>query len=121
VSISVAARWRKALNVTRTNSPGTHRLVQANAVAVAAAIRAKEWTDEDRQAKRDQAQRLNLGRHLRPGYHGRWWTDREKKLLGKLPDEEAAQRTGRTVAAVRIKRTLAGLPTATDKRRTRRD
>jgi hypothetical protein len=98
--------------VTRTNNPGTHRLVQANAQAGAEAVKAKDWTDAERDAKREAARRLDLARHLRPGYHGPRRTAAQLKLLGKLPDSEVARRIGRTVEAVRIKRTRAGLPAA---------
>jgi hypothetical protein len=64
----------------------------------------------ERQAKREQAKRLNCDRHLKPGYHGPWWTDKEKRLLGKLPDDEVAKRIGRTVGAVRVKRVKLSLP-----------
>ena len=33
-----------------------------------------------------------------------WWTKAEVKLLGRVPDEEVARRTRRTVDAVRQKR-----------------
>jgi hypothetical protein len=94
VSHGVVRHWRKALEVTRTNNPGTHRLLQANAEAGAAAIKAKEWTEAERQAKREAAYRLDLGRYLQPGWHGPRWTAAQKKLLGKLPDAEVARRIG---------------------------
>jgi hypothetical protein len=100
--------------VDRVNNPGTHRLVKANAEAGAEVVKVKEWTHAERQAKRDNAKRLDLGRNLRPGYHGPRWTAAQLKLLGKLPDAEVARRTGRTVVAVRIRRTRASIPTAQD-------
>jgi hypothetical protein len=48
VSRGVVQQWRRFLDVTRTNNPGTHRLVQAGGDAA----RAKEWTEAKRQAKR---------------------------------------------------------------------
>jgi hypothetical protein len=51
---------------------------------------------------------LGLGRHLIKGYHGPWWTRAEVALLGKMPDEEVARHTGRTVRAVRQKRETLG-------------
>ena len=72
VSHGVVRHWRKVLEVTRTNNPGTHRLVQANAEAGAEAIKAKEWTDEERDAKRRLAKKLKLVRHIKPGFHGPW-------------------------------------------------
>jgi len=37
-------------------------------------------------------------------------------LLGKLPDDEVARRTGRTWGAVRQRRNLLKIPTAKDSR-----
>jgi hypothetical protein len=76
----------------------------------AAMQQAREWTEEERQAKRQDALRLDLGRHLRPRPGGDEWTPEETRLLGKLPDAEVTRRTGRTVEAVRIKREKMGLP-----------
>jgi hypothetical protein len=117
VSNGVVHRWRRLLSVTRTNNPGTHRLVRANAQAGGHAAKTKEWTEVERQAKRETAQRLDLGRHPKPGYHGPRWTTAQMRLLGKLPDAEVAARIERTVGAVRQKRNLAGIPTARDGRR----
>jgi hypothetical protein len=54
------------------------------------------------------AKELGRWRFLRPGYHGPWWTRAEVALLGRLPDDEAARRTGRSANAVRQKRELLG-------------
>jgi hypothetical protein len=70
----------------------------------------REWTEDERQAKREGALRLDLGRHLCPRYRGDEWTEREKRLLGTLPDHEVARRIGRTPNAVRIKREQMVLP-----------
>jgi hypothetical protein len=71
----VVHRWRKFLDVTRTNNPGTDRLVQASAQAGGDAAKAKEWTEAERQAKRETAQRLDLGRFLRHDRRGPLWTE----------------------------------------------
>jgi hypothetical protein len=60
--------------------------------------------------RRRTARELDLGRHLRKGYHGPRWTPAELALLGNLADEEVARRTGRTVNAVRQQRERRGLP-----------
>ncbi|HEY7423364.1 MAG TPA: hypothetical protein VH682_03905 [Gemmataceae bacterium] len=54
--------------------------------------------------RRRSARELDLGRHLQPGYQGLWWTTVEVRLLGWVPDEEVARRTGRSTDAVRQKR-----------------
>jgi hypothetical protein len=109
-SPTVVKAWRKLLEVTRTNNPGTRRLMKASAQAGADSLKAKEWTDAECDAKSGLARRLNLGQYLKPGYHGPRWTAKEKRLLGKLPDDEVARRIGRTVGAVRVKRVELGLP-----------
>jgi hypothetical protein len=114
VSQGVVHRWRKFLDVTRTNNPGTHRLVQASAQAGGDAAKVKEWTDAERQAKRELAERLDLGRHLQPGYHGPTWTAEQKAQLGTLPDDHVARQIGRTPEAARLKREELGIPNPMD-------
>jgi hypothetical protein len=109
VSVGVVYRWRKFLDVTRTNNPGTHRLVQASARAGAETQKARVWTDAERQASRERSKALDLARHIPHGYHGPWWTDEELALLGTMPDAEVAARIGRTANAVRVKRQWAGI------------
>ena len=40
-------------------------------------------------------------------YH--WWTEVEQKLLGKLPDDKVARRTGHSERGVQIKRQRCGI------------
>jgi hypothetical protein len=117
VSHGVVQRWRRALGVNRLNNARTRQLMLDAAREGAAMQQTREWTEEERRAKRQDALRLDLGRHLRPRPAGDEWTPNEMNLLSKLPDAEVAPRRGRTVEAVRIKRTRAGLPTARDGRR----
>jgi hypothetical protein len=64
-----------------------------------------------------RARELNLGRFLRQGYHGPWWSAKELALLGMLPDEEVGRRTGRSKNAVTVKRKRLGIRNAFDGRR----
>jgi hypothetical protein len=105
----VVWRWRKALGVTRTNNPGTHRLIQASAKAGAEAIKAKDWTDEECDARSESAKRLNLARHLRTRYHGPRWTPEQLAMLGTMLDADVARLTGRTPDAVRCCRQKLGI------------
>jgi hypothetical protein len=63
--------------------------------------------------------RTRKERGARPG--NRWgedgWQREGLALLGTLPDAEVAARVGRTVNAVRVRRTRSGIPTARDGRR----
>ncbi len=85
--------------------------------AGAVALRQREYSDEecDRQAERSKA--LNLGQYLQKGYHGPWWTEEEKQLLGTDTDEAIAARIRRTKEAVRRMRCQLGFPNPLDRRR----
>jgi hypothetical protein len=100
--------------VSRTNNPTTHRLMLANAQAAAEAMKAKEWTDDESDARSERSKRLNLARHLRTGYRGPRWTPEQLALLGTLLDDDVARQTGRTTNAVRIKREKLGIPNPKD-------
>ncbi|MFO0798988.1 MAG: hypothetical protein U0804_16085 [Gemmataceae bacterium] len=53
-----------------------------------------------------------------PGrWKGRGWTAEQEALLGTMPDAEVAARIGRTVEAVRCRRTAAGIPPQPDRQR----
>jgi hypothetical protein len=67
--------------------------------------------------RRERAVALDLGRHLRTGYHGPCWSKEQIVLLGTAPDEEIAARLGKSVEAVRVKRTRLEIPTFEDKRK----
>ena len=120
MSDRVICRWRKALDVTRTSNPRTHDLMLEDSRASVEGMKAYHWTDQERDAKRRLAKKLRLVRHIKPGYHGPLWTAGERRLLGTLPDGEVARRTGRTIEAVRVKRTRAGVPITRHGRRRER-
>jgi hypothetical protein len=120
VSRNVVKHWRKFLDVTRTNNARTHELIKAAALEGAAMQQVRVWTDAEREAKRQTAKRLDLGRTIWHGYQGPRWTAAEMKLLGKLSDADVAARIRRTVEAVRQQSNLAGLPPAKDGRRRER-
>jgi hypothetical protein len=120
VSVGVVWRWRRALGVTRTNNEGRRRRIRAAAEAGAARLRGVPLPPEAVERRRQTARALNLGRYLHKGYPGRVWTTKERALLGKLPDDEVARRTGRTRNAVRQKREKLGIPNPTARARTTR-
>ena len=103
VSEGVIHRWRRALGVTRTNNPGSRRLILAAAEQGAEAVAAREWTDEERVRRRLRVE-LGLARYLPKGYHGPRWTAKELALLGRLRDKEVARRTSRSAGPVRQRR-----------------
>jgi hypothetical protein len=106
ISEGVVWRRRKALGVTRTSCEGTRRLTQAAAELGAAELRRKELPPEQVERRRQTALELNPVK----GYHGPRWTRAQLRILGRLPDEEVARRTGRSREAVRGKRQALGIP-----------
>lgn len=70
LSAATVRKLRAALGVTRTNNEGTQRLVWHDAIRGAEAVKAREWTEQERAAKRRMNEELNLGRHPWLGYHG---------------------------------------------------
>ena len=67
-------------------------------------MKARTWTEEQRQQRQRRSQALDLGHYLQAGFHGPWWTPEEVALVGTAPDEVVAAQIGRTVNAVRVKR-----------------
>jgi hypothetical protein len=117
VSALLVWKWRKALGVSRTNCPGSQRLVRAASAKGADRYRGKRLPPEQVERRRQTARELNLGKYLRPGYNlGPWWSPAEVKLLGRLPDDEVAAKVGRTPDAVRCKRGKLGIPNPRDRR-----
>jgi hypothetical protein len=100
VSAGVVWRWRKALGVGRTDSPGSRRLVLAASAKGADAVRGPGPTP--RQVER---RRLWRESNIAPR-----WPAADLALLGGLPDDEVARRTGRSWNAVRQKREALGVP-----------
>lgn len=107
VAVTTVWRWRIAFGVTRTNSPGSQRLIRAAARGGAAAMKSREWTPAERRQRSRRAKRLNLTRNIlpcpRPG-GSRPWTSAELRMIGTMPDEKLARRIGRTESAVRRQR-----------------
>ena len=100
VSAKVVWRWRATLQVGgRATTPGSRRAIRSAALKGAAAIKAKDWTDEelDRQAERAK-RRGNRTVRWTPKTGG--WTSAQLKLLGTDRDEVIAIRIGKTVGAV---------------------
>ena len=106
-------RWRKALDVTRTNNEGSQRLIHTAADLGGEALAARGLTPEEIEQRRVQARNMNLSQYLPKGYHGPWWTDEEIALLGTMADEQVAKKVNRPVQAVRQKRERMGISNPT--------
>jgi hypothetical protein len=123
VSAGVVWRWRRALQVTRTNNEGSRRRMRAAAEAGAARLRAVARA-RTRAARRHRPAGAPDPRTYWPRGHPAppRWPDADLALLGTLPVDEVARRTGRSRNAVRQRRERLGLPNpAAGTRATRRD
>ncbi len=109
--------WRRAFvpGEGKVRTAGDRNVQQRRSEAGNAALRGKEWTDEERDARAKRAKRLGL----RPP--NRWattgWTADQDALLGTMPDADVATLVGRTPGAVRSRRTGKQIPTFQDRRR----
>jgi hypothetical protein len=121
VGSKAVAKWRRALGVTRTNNPGTGVLVRQASARGAAETRGRPLPPEQVEQRRQAALELDLGKHLRAGLAlrevGPLWTAEELALLGTMPDEKVAEKTGRSVKAVTVKRIKLKIPTTQDWRK----
>jgi hypothetical protein len=109
--------WRKAFGVEgKFRTVGSDRAHQAASLVGAKAMKEKDWTDEEMNAKAEIAKRCGI----KPG--PRWtpetggWTTEEISLLGTDHNEAIAKVIGRTEGAVRCKRNLLKIPTFRDRR-----
>jgi hypothetical protein len=110
--------WRKALGVSRTNNEGTRRLIHAASQKGADAMKEREWSEKEREKRRQQTIASGCNTNIKPGYNlGPLWSAEELALLGTMPDEDLAKQLGRTKEAVRVQRTRLGIATARDRRR----
>jgi hypothetical protein len=105
VSVGVVWRWRKALDVTRTNNPGSVRRQRAASAMGADATRGVALPTAQLERRSGIARELNLGRFLLKGFNGlnpkaRAWTAEEDEAVRTLPPREVVRRTGRSLDAV---------------------
>lgn len=100
--------WRREFLPVRAKfgTPGSEKAHRRASKAGAQAAKAKEWTDAECDARAERAKAAHQGRHLAGK---RWaetgWKMWEVKLFAAgLDDAEIAERTVRSVNAVRAKR-----------------
>ncbi len=102
-------KWRRTFGVGgHTGTPGSVAAITSAARKGADAVKSKEWTDEERDAQAARSRALGLKPDRWTGRGG--WTVREVMLLDTLTDAEVAERTGRSLQAVRCKRRREGRP-----------
>jgi hypothetical protein len=99
VSQNTVKRWRRALGVTRTNNPGTRRLIRSVVSATLKAMYGPEPAPGARVGPDGPKPRPRAV-----------WSKEELALLGVVSDPEVSKRTGRSLAAVHVRRRNLGLP-----------
>jgi hypothetical protein len=109
VSNRTVAKWRKALGVDRGNNEGSRTLIRA------ATTKARSAQNPIRSAGYRQKQRENIARRRASGMGpelvtGKAWTPEHQSLLGTMPDQEVASRTGHPVSSVKTKRLQLRIP-----------
>ncbi|MDB5305984.1 MAG: hypothetical protein JWO38_186 [Gemmataceae bacterium] len=115
VGSHAAWNWRKRFTTRgKLPTPGSKAAHLKASRAGAEGMRAKEWTDEERDRRAELSKELGL----RPG--PRWaddgWTADQLALLGTDRDEVIAKRVGRAVQAVRVKRDRLKIRAFSDRR-----
>jgi hypothetical protein len=86
---------RQDVGQARTRLVNKVRLMLAAAEQGAEAVKAREWTEEDRERRRQNAVEIDMGRYLITGYHSPRWTKQQLAMLGTMPDAEVAARSRR--------------------------
>jgi len=102
--------WQKAADETRREKIRQAKLGKPRPRSVVEKMRTarlgRKTTDETRRRQSEAHRR----RGTRPPAAGRAWTAREDKLCRELAVAEVVKRTGRTLAAVYVRRHVLGLP-----------
>jgi hypothetical protein len=118
VSTKAVWRWRKAFGVGgRATTPGSRKAIRSAAVKGAAAMRAKEWTEEELDRMAKAAKRRGTGPPLRWTPETGGWTAKQLKPLGTDHDEAIAKRIGKTAGAAEVKRAGMKIRASRDRRR----
>lgn len=110
-------RWRRHFipGEGHVRTRGDRIIQRRNSAAGADVTRGVPLSDEVCDARSAAAKAA--GRQPPPRWATTGWTAEQLALLGTMPDADLAAKIGRTPEAVRCKRTAAGIPTHTDRRR----
>jgi hypothetical protein len=100
--------WRRAFKVGRLGATGSRLAHRAACLKGAEGIKAKDWTDEELDAKSAAAKAC--GTRPGPWWADTGWTPDQEALLGIGHDEEVARKIGRTAGAVTTRRVRLKIP-----------
>ncbi len=110
VSAGVVWRWRREFGVGgHATTKGSKRAIRAAAQLGANAIKAKEWTEAELDAKAATAKRIGL-KPVRWTPERGGWTAEQAALLGTDHDEVIAKKLGRSRSAVTTQRVQRKIP-----------
>jgi len=117
VGTRVVWKWRRAFvpGPGHVRTRGDRLTQRRNSAAGADAVRGVPLSEAACDARAAAAKAA--GRRPPPRWEATGWTAEQDALLGTMTDADLAARIGRTVGAVRSRRTNAGIPTHTDRRR----
>lgn len=102
--------WAKARDPVRRAKIAASRLGKKRPVYVVAAMRRALKGRRHSAETRRRMSEAHRRRGTRPPMAGPAWTAREEALLYRLPPREVARRTGRSLAAVYVRRSRLGRP-----------
>jgi len=102
--------WAKARDPERRAKIAAARRGEPRPAHVLEAMRKANLGKRHSAESRQKMSEAHKRRGTRPPAAGRAWTPEEDALIGNLPTNEVARRTGRSVAAVRIRRRKPGMP-----------
>jgi hypothetical protein len=117
VSNRTVCKWRKALGVDRRNNEGSQALIHA-ATTRARSAQAPVRSEEYRQKQRENIRRRRAEGSAPELATGRAWSPEHKALLGTMPDEEVASRTGHPLRSVKTVRLRLRIPRFQNEART---
>ncbi len=113
--------WRRAFGVPQFGTPGSSRLHRAASEKGAGRTRVKRLPAEQVERRRRTAVEKSLSRFIQPcpsPNGSRPWAPEELAMLGKVPDDELARRTGRSANGLSVKRNRLRIPSCSHGRRT---
>jgi hypothetical protein len=120
VSAEAASRWRRAFGVSGAATTSGSREAHGEGCRTAVAVnKTRKRSRAERAGLAEAARGRNQARHLGP----RWtpanggWTKEQLALLGTDDDEAVAEKLGRTVTSVRVRRVRLAIPVFCDRRR----